>query len=88
MTREMKRKATVLQVSYSEVFERRAEKNDVGTVTVAGDRPDVETGETTRIETGKRRNPKKEEERQRQEKGEQRRQRQRQRAERMMDRIH
>ena len=67
MTREMKRKATVLQVSYSK-FLRDARKNDVGTVTVAGDRLTWKPKKPTVIETGKRRNPKKEEERQRQEK--------------------
>ncbi len=65
MTREMKRKATVLQVSYSK-FLRDARKNDVGTVTVAGDRLTWKPKKPTVIETGKRRNPKKEEERQRQ----------------------
>ena len=68
MTREMKRKATVLQVSYSK-FLRDARKNDVGTVTVAGDRLTWKPKKPTVIETGKRRKDlggKKEEERQRQ----------------------
>ena len=67
MTREMKRKATVLQVSYSK-FLRDARKNDVGTVTVAGDRLTWKPKKPTVIETGKRRKDLggKEEERQRQ----------------------
>ena len=88
MTREMKRKATVLQVSYSK-FLRDARKNDVGTVTVAGDRLTWKPKKPTVIETGKRRNPKKKKNANDKKKGEQRRQRQRQRrAEAMMDRIH
>ena len=67
MTREMKRKATVLQVSYSK-FLRDARKNDVGTVTVAGDRLTWKPKKPTVIETGKRRKDLggKKEERQRQ----------------------
>ena len=55
---EMKRKATVLQVSYSK-FLRDARKNDVGTVTVAGDRLTWKPKKPTVIETGRGRNPKK-----------------------------
>ena len=41
------RRARVLQVSYSK-FLRDARKNEIGTITVAGDRSDVETEETDR----------------------------------------